>query len=64
MYNLTNAFKKFLKDESAQGATEYILLLVAIVAIMVLFKDKIYAQVQGLLNILEGKVSQATQIGP
>jgi len=31
----------FFKDESAQGATEYILLLVVVVAISMMFKDKI-----------------------
>ncbi len=62
MFNLMNAFKKFLKDESAQGATEYILLLVAVVAILVLFKDRILAQVDTLLNKLSEKVNQASTV--
>ncbi len=41
MRNLANTIKKLWKDESAQGATEYILLLVIVVAIAMLFKDRI-----------------------
>lgn len=33
--------RKAFADESAQGATEYILLLVIVVAVAVIFKDKI-----------------------
>lgn len=33
--------KKFWNDESAQGATEYILMLVIVVGIAMLFKGKI-----------------------
>jgi len=32
---------KFWKEESAQGMTEYILLIVVVVALAYLFKDKI-----------------------
>jgi len=42
------------RDESAQGATEYILLLMIVVAIVILFKDKIRGLVQGKLGDLEG----------
>jgi hypothetical protein len=41
MRSLANTIKKLWKDESAQGATEYILLLVIVVAIAMLFKDRI-----------------------
>ncbi len=41
MNNLKNLFKKLIKDESGQGATEYILLLVVVVAIAMLFKNQI-----------------------
>jgi len=37
--------KNFWKDESAQGMTEYILLIVVVVALAYLFKDKIKAAV-------------------
>ncbi len=60
MFNLMNAFKKFLKDESAQGATEYILLLVAVVAILVMFKKQILEVVSTLLGNLSGQINQAS----
>ena len=45
---------KLWKDESAQGATEYILMLVIVVAIAVMFKE----QIKG---VIQGKVSQLGQ---
>jgi Flp pilus assembly pilin Flp len=52
--------KKFLtnlwKDESAQGATEYILLLVAVVAVVMLFREKIQAVLQDKLGELSGNI--------
>lgn len=44
--------KQLWKDESAQGATEYILMLVVVVAIAVTFKDKIQEIVSGKVNKL------------
>ena len=42
-------------DESAQGSTEYILLLAVVVVIAVMFKDKIKGFVDGrLTNLGEG----------
>jgi Flp pilus assembly pilin Flp len=61
MFNLMNAFKKFLKDESAQGATEYILLLVAVVAILTMFRGRIMTVVQDLIGNLSGQIQQASQ---
>ncbi len=46
--------KKLWKDESAQGATEYILMLVVVVAIAMLFRKQI-------MGIIEGKVSKLGQ---
>lgn len=43
--------KKLWQDESAQGATEYILMLVVVVAIAMMFKNQI-------TGIIQGKVSQ------
>ncbi len=43
--------KKLWKDESAQGATEYILILVIVVAIAALFRQQI-------MGVLEGKLSE------
>ena len=47
MQLLKQHLKRLWKDESAQGATEYILLLVVIVALMFIFKGKIMEVVRG-----------------
>ena len=52
MKKLTNTIKNIWQDESAQGATEYILLLVIVVAIVLLFKDRIKELVSGRLEAL------------
>ena len=38
---MKKAFLRILKDESGQGAVEYVLMLLVVVAIGVLFKTKI-----------------------
>ncbi|MCB0348221.1 MAG: hypothetical protein KDD37_05265 [Bdellovibrionales bacterium] len=53
---MKNFFKKLVKDESAQGATEYILLLVAVVAMVVIFKEQIKQQVDGLVGKLSSQI--------
>jgi hypothetical protein len=45
-------FHALVKDESAQGATEYILILVVVVGIALIFKDRITAVVKGKLEEL------------
>lgn len=57
MESMKQFSKRVLKEESAQGATEYILLLVAVVAVVVLFKDRIKTQIDGLIGRLEGQIS-------
>ncbi len=52
MKKLKSFAQKFWKDESAQGATEYILLLVVVVAVVMLFKDKIKGALSDKLNSL------------
>lgn len=49
--------KKLWKDESAQGATEYILMLVVVVAIAMLFKNQIKGIVEGKVNQLGNDIS-------
>lgn len=61
MENLRNFGKRLIKEEDAQGATEYILLLVAVVGVVLLFKDNILTQVRGLLSKLEGNINQIGQ---
>lgn len=55
---MKNALKKLWKDESAQGATEYILLLVVLVGMVLMFKPRIEKLISGQVDILEGKVNQ------
>jgi hypothetical protein len=50
---LKNTLKSLWADESAQGSTEYILLLAVVVVIAVIFKDKIKSLVNGKLGELE-----------
>jgi len=49
-------FKNLWKDESGQGMTEYILLLVVIVAIAVLFGDNIKTAVESKITELGGQI--------
>lgn len=53
---MKNFIKSLWKDESAQGATEYIMLLVVVVGLALIFKEKIKAQVEGLINDLSAKL--------
>lgn len=61
MKNIKKFFSTLWKDESAQGATEYILLLVAVVAVVLIFKDKIRDIVNDMLGSLQGKIGGAIQ---
>lgn len=52
----TNFSKKLLKNQSGQGATEYILLLVVVVALVVMFKGKIKEAFEGKLGELSSSI--------
>lgn len=58
MKKFKNFSKKLLKKESGQGATEYILLLVVVVALVLMFKDKIKTTVDGKIGELQGLIEQ------
>ena len=45
-------FKKLWQDESGQGATEYILILVVVAVIVMTFKDKI----KGIIETKTGEM--------
>jgi Flp pilus assembly pilin Flp len=60
MKNLVNTFKKIIKDESGQGATEYILLLVVVVAIAMIFKDQIMGIVKTKIEQVGGNIGGFT----
>ena len=51
-----NTIKKLWSDESGQGATEYILLLVVVVGIAMIFKDRIRGAVEGKLSDLNSQI--------
>ncbi|MEK7356375.1 MAG: Flp1 family type IVb pilin [Bdellovibrionota bacterium] len=50
MKKLANTMKSLWNDESAQGATEYIVLLAVVVIVVVIFRDKIKTMVTDKLN--------------
>ncbi len=58
MKKLKNFAKRFWKDESAQGATEYILLLVVVVGLIMVFKDPIKRMVSDKLGQLQNQIQQ------
>ena len=61
MENLKQFSKRVLKEESAQGATEYILLLVAVVAVLAIFRKQIIDKVNGLLGNLSAQIDAVAQ---
>jgi Flp pilus assembly pilin Flp len=58
----TSVLKNLWKDESGQGATEYILLLVVVVALALMFRGKITTALQDKLAEL-GSAIGAFQVG-
>ena len=59
MKKLGKQLKALWRDESAQGATEYILLLVAIVALVLLFRDKFTQLGNQMMGEVSGKITDA-----
>lgn len=57
MRSFLNTIKKLWKDESGQGATEYILLLVIVVAIALLFRKQISGIVESKIGEIGGAIS-------
>ena len=60
MKAITALAQSLWKDESGQGATEYILLLVVVVALAMVFKQRIMAIVTEKLTALAGDISGFT----
>ena len=50
--------KSIMKDESAQGSTEYILLLVVVVALVLVFKKPIMDAVKGKMGEVSAGMDQ------
>ena len=59
---MTNKIKKALirlwRDESGQGATEYILILVVVSTIVIVFKDKIRTSIEGFTSKTTGQINE------
>ncbi len=54
---MKKTLKKLWQDESAQGATEYILMLVVVVSIAMLFKNQIKEIIQGKVTKLGSDIN-------
>lgn len=63
MKNVKSFFKRLWKEESGQGATEYILLLVVVVAVAMLFRDQIQEAVNDRLGQLRGQLDSFSSVG-
>lgn len=60
--NLRNRLRKNItNNEKGQGATEYILLLTVVVALVVMFGPKIKAKFSEKVANLEGQMDEATK---
>lgn len=59
--NFKNLVKKLWKDESAQGMTEYILLVVGLVAVLFIFRDKFREVMDGAIGKMEGQINNFIQ---
>ena len=60
MKNVLTTLKNLWKDESGQGATEYILLLVVVVALAMMFRTRITETLQAKLVELSSKIGEFT----
>ena len=59
--NLKNLAVKIWKDESAQGMTEYILLVVGLVAVLFVFREKFRAVMDGAITKMESQINNFIQ---
>ncbi len=53
-----NFSKNLLKNKSGQGATEYILLLVVVVALVLMFKNQIKTTMDSKISELQGMIGE------
>lgn len=56
MQKVKSFFKNMMKDESGQGATEYILLVVVVVGLVMMFGPKIKATLANKMADIDSKV--------
>ncbi len=57
MKKLKSTALKLWRDESGQGTAEYVLILVGVVALGYMFKDKIVGIVKGKMSDVGGKIT-------
>ena len=60
MKNLKTIFHFIIEDESGQGMTEYILLVVVIVALVMIFRTNIMQAVQTQIQSLSTQITSFT----
>lgn len=60
MKKFKNFSKKLLKNRSGQGATEYILLLVVVVSLVMMFKGQIKTKMESTIGELKDRISGVT----
>lgn len=60
MKKLTALMKNLAKDESGQGGTEYVLLLVVVVALVMMFKEQIRGALGEKLEQLSSSIKGFT----
>lgn len=63
MKKVATMLKNLWKDESGQGATEYVLLVVVVVALVMLFRERIYAALSDKLGTLASDITGFTGSG-
>ncbi len=52
---MQNSLKNFIREESGQTTTEYILILAVVVTMIMQFKKKFKTIIEGLLGKVEGQ---------
>lgn len=55
MNKLKNFARRFIQDESGQGMAEYVLLIVVVVTVAFIFKDKIKGMVSQKMDSVSGE---------
>jgi Flp pilus assembly pilin Flp len=59
MKNFKSMLKQLVKDESGQGAAEYILLIALVVAIIMMFGPKIKTMISNKTDSIEGDFNKS-----
>ena len=63
MQKFIGKIKSLWNDESAQGATEYILLVIVVVGLVLIFQKQIGEAIKGKLGDLSTSMGQVTSGG-